>query len=286
MGEMSGAVIALPGDVFHLGRHRLLCGDATQAGDVSRLMDGVCVDLLMIDPPYNVDYQNHERQMLKYRVNERFSGERARIANDKMSEEEFIEFLAAALGNADTVMRPGATYYVWYSDLRAYSFHGALRTTGWKLHENLIWCKNRLTLGRYDYQWKHESCLYGWKLGGEHTWASDRKQTTLLEFGSTLRNKLHPNMKPVELFEYCIRNSTNPGDAVLDVFAGSGTTLIACERCGRKAFCMEIEPRYVETIVRRYVEQVGNVDGVYVVRDGRRLPVTLDGLEMQTKMPL
>ena len=259
------------GDIYLLGRHRLMCGDATVAEDVRLLMDGATADLLLTDPPYNVDYQNHERQMMRYRVNARFTSGNSKIKNDKMNEEQFIQFLTDALCCADAVMRPGAAFYLWYSDLRAYSFHVALRNVGWKLHENLIWSKNRMTLGRYDYHWKHESALYGWKLGADHCWASDRKQTTMLEFASPLRNKIHPTMKPVGLFDYLIKNSSNAGDVVLDLFAGSGTTIMACEDNGRTAYCMECQPVYVDAIVDRYA-RLDRMDSVYLIRDGATFP--------------
>lgn len=262
-----------PGDVFLCGAHRVMCGDSTVLDDVERLLDGVKADMLLTDPPYNVDYNNHEKQIMKHRVNKRMSsGQNTAIANDKMDEEQFIQFLIDAYTNADMVMKPGAVFYIWYSDLRAYSFLSALRGTAWKLHENLVWRKNRLTLGRYDYQWQHESAQYGWKDGAEHLWASDRKQTTVIDVGSSLRNTLHPTMKPIALFDYCIRNNTKGGDVVLDIFAGSGTTLMACEQNGRVAYCMELEPKYVQTIVDRFVQFTGKGDEVFLLRDGQKIP--------------
>ena len=538
------------GDVFMVGRHRLMCGDATSIGDVEKLMEGARADVLLTDPPYNVNYDNHEKQVMKHRSNKRQeSGRNVKISNDKMDEDVFIQFLTDAFTNADMAMKPGAVFYVWYSDLRVYSFVSALRNTAWKVHENLIWNKNRLTIGRYDYQWKHESCqpagtmvltpngevpieqlkdgdrvvgyfsmqneargfrngievktakrnyngvlygvcvdgretwvtnnhrftikfnpnpkrpycnylmrrgnwwrvgvtrtydargfcvkhrfdqehadeawiidtyetlvdaqigeqmlavkygipyshwevsrynrtlqrtekqiqwlydqldldvldtnakkmlsdygrdikyplitkdnkrnaysrrvtarinacnlipdlmlvpvllkddsvefkpideikykphndlvyslevktyghyiadgiithncLYGWKQGAEHLWASDRKQTSVIDFGSSLRNTLHPTMKPIGLFDYCIKNNTKGGDVVLDLFAGSGTTLMACEQNGRTAYCMEISPAYVELIVKRYMQFTGKGDEVFLLRDGERIP--------------
>lgn len=261
------------GDVFMVGRHRLACIDSTNIDDVERLMDGAKADMLLTDPPYNVDYENHESQMMKYRVNKRVTKKTGDgIRNDKMDEEQFIQFLIDALTNADIVMKPGAVFYIWYSDLRAYSFYAALRGTEWKLHENLVWKKNRMTLGRYDYHWQHESALYGWKQGAEHLWASDRKQTSVIECGSSLRNTLHPTMKPIALFDYCIRNNTKGGDIVLDLFTGSGTTLMACEQNGRTAYCAELSPKYIDTIINRYVQFTGKADEVFLLRDGAKIP--------------
>ena len=265
--------VVMPGDLFIVGRHRLLCGDATSLGDVERLMDGVQADVLLTDPPYNVNYDNHEKQVMRSRSNKRQeSGRNVKISNDKMDEETFIQFLTDAFTNADMCMKPGAVFYIWYSDLRAFSFISALRNTAWKVHENLIWNKNRLTIGRYDYQWKHESCWYGWKQGAEHLWASDRKQTSVIDFGSSLRNTLHPTMKPIGLFDYCIKNNTKGGDIVLDLFAGSGTTMMACEQNGRVAYSMEISPAYVELIIKRYIQFTGKGDEVYLLRDGQKVP--------------
>lgn len=549
-GELPEEPKAKPGDVFVIGRHRLACIDSTNVGEVEMLMDGAKADVLLTDPPYNVDYEAHENHMMKYRVNKRITNKTGDgISNDKMDEETFIQFLTDALTNADLVMKPGAVFYIWYSDLRAFSFYSAMRNTGWRFHENLIWKKNRMTLGRYDYHWQHEACqpagtmvltpdgnvpiekltdesrvvsyytiqneardfrngqeiktahrnydgllygvsvngrktwatnnhrftvkfnpepkkpwcnylmrrgkwwrvgvtrtydargfcvkhrfdqeyadaawiidtyesiadaqigeqmlavkygipythwntknnrkwkqrtekqvnwlyehldlmqleanakqmlvdygrdiryplitkenkraaysrrvtsqinacnlipdlilmpvlleddsvefmpidsvdtryyngevyslavktyehyiadgiithncLYGWKQGAEHLWASDRKQVSVIEMGTSLRNTLHPTMKPIGLFDYCIRNNTKGGDIVLDLFAGSGTTLMACEQNGRIAYCAEVSPKYVDTIIKRYVQFTGKGDEVFLLRDGQKIP--------------
>lgn len=227
------------GDLYQLGRHRLLCGDSTSANDVQRLAGGAQVDLLITDPPYNVDYEGKTKEKLK-------------IQNDKMENDSFRQFLIDAFKNEDLVMRPGAVFYIWHADSEGYNFRGACSDAGWKVRQCLIWNKNSMVMGRQDYQWKHEPCLYGWKEGAGHLWASDRKQTTILNFDRPTKNDLHPTMKPIALFDYQIKNSSKAGDAVLDLFAGSGTTIIACEQNGRKAFSMEFDPRYAQAIIQRW----------------------------------
>ena len=265
--------VAVPGDVYRLGRHRLMCGDATDPAAVAALMAGESAGMLLTDPPYGIDYSRKDKWLTKYRVNGRLQGRTgACIANDRMDEEALAGFLEAAFRASDAVLEPGAVCCVWYSDLKAWSFLSALREVGWKHHETLIWAKNRMVLGRYDYQWKHEPCWYGWKPGAAHVWNNDRKQTTLIEAHSPLRNKLHPTMKPVGLFDYLIRNGTNDGATVLDPFAGSGTTLIACEYNGRAARCMEIQPEYCDIIIDRYAKAAFGYDSIQVERGGELLP--------------
>ena len=232
------------GDVWLLGRHRLMCGDSTDAGSVALLMAGEKADLLLTDPPYNVSYEGATKDRLT-------------ILNDSMDDEKFRSFLADAFKAADTVMKNGAAFYIWHADSEGYNFRGAVRDTGWMVRQCLIWVKNSMVLGRQDYQWKHEPCLYGWKDGAAHLWTSDRRQTTVLEFNKPNRNGEHPTMKPVELFEYQMLNSTNREAVVLDLFGGSGTTMIAAEKNGRSARLMELDPRYCDVIVRRWQDFTG-----------------------------
>lgn len=232
------------GQIYKLGRHKLMCGDSTKNEDVRKLVGGVQVDLLLTDPPYNVDYEGKTKDKLK-------------IQNDKMDDEKFREFLRSAFFCADSVMKPGAVFYIWHADSEGYNFRGACRDVGWEVRQCLIWKKNSMVMGRQDYQWKHEPCLYGWKGGAGHLWAADRKQTTILEFDRPTQSTLHPTMKPIALFDYQIRNNTKGGDIVLDLFAGSGTTIMACEQNGRTAYCMEYDPRYIDVIIKRWEDFTG-----------------------------
>lgn len=231
--------ITKPGDIWRLGNHRLICGDATDIDDISRLLDGQKADLLLTDPPYNVSYEGGTKDKLT-------------ILNDSMEDTAFREFLAAAFETAKQNMNAGAAFYIWHADSGGYNFRGACHDIGWQVRQCLIWAKNSLVLGRQDYQWQHEPCLYGWNNGGSHAWYSDRKQTTILNFDKPTRNAEHPTMKPVPLFAYLIGNSSKPGDIVLDTFCGSGTTIIACEQLGRTAYCSELDPKYCDVIVNRY----------------------------------
>ena len=239
-----------PGEIYILGRHRLMCGDSTSFEHVERLMGGKKADLLITDPPYNVAIQggNHGDP-------DRTDG--LKIKNDCMPNDEFRQFLRDAFSTADAVMKPGAVFYIWHSDSEGYNFRGACKDVGWQVRECLIWNKNSIVMGRQDYQWKHEPCLYGWKDGSGHLWASDRKQTTVIDFTRPTKNGLHPTMKPVGLFDYQIKNNTRADDLVLDLFGGSGTTLIACEQNRRIAYLMELDPRYVDVIINRWQELTG-----------------------------
>lgn len=232
------------GDIYQLGRHRLMCGDSTNIKDVEMLMSGVKADMLLTDPPYNVAYEGKTKDALK-------------IQNDNMKNDSFREFLRTAFFSADSVMKEGAVFYIWHADSEGYNFRGACFDIGWTVRQCLIWNKNSMVLGRQDYHWKHEPCLYGWKDGAGHLWASDRKQTTVIDFDRPQRNGEHPTMKPVGLFDYQILNNTKGGDVVLDLFGGSGTTLMACEQNRRNAYLMELDPRYVDVIVRRWEEFTG-----------------------------
>ena len=232
------------GDIYQLGRHRLMCGDSTSVEDIKKLVDGAVIDLWITDPPYNVEYVGKTKDALT-------------IQNDSMDDSSFRQFLRDAYTAADAVMKPGAVFYIWHADSDGYNFRGACKDVDWQVRECLIWAKNCMVLGRQDYQWQHEPCLYGWKSGASHFWNSDRKQTTLLEFKKPARADIHPTMKPIALFDYQIKNSSKPGENVLDSFNGSGTTIMACEQNGRNAFAVEIDPRYVDATINRWEQFTG-----------------------------
>ena len=251
--------ITKPGDIYLLGKHRLLCGDATKLADVQRLMDGKTADLVFTDPPYNVDYTGGTEEHLK-------------IQNDKMADGDFYQFLLQAYENMFAAVKPGGAIYVFHADSEGLNFRKAMVEAGWLLKACLIWVKSSLVLGRQDYQWQHEPILYGWKPGASHTWNSDRKQTTVWEFDKPSRNADHPTMKPVGIPAKAIENSSKKGSLVLDLFGGSGTTLIAAEQVGRVCYTVELEPKYADVIVRRYIEWVGSSDAVFLERDGKKIP--------------
>lgn len=236
--------VTKPGDVWLLGKHRLMCGDSTSIDAIEALCGGQLVDMWLTDPPYNVAYEGKTKDALK-------------IKNDSMEDDQFRQFLRDCYVAADAVMKPGAVFYIWHADSEGYNFRGAARDAGWTVRQCLIWKKSTLVMGRQDYHWKHEPCLYGWKEGAGHLWAADRKQTTILEFDKPHRNGEHPTMKPVELFEYQMLNNTKGGDTVLDSFGGSGTTLIAAEKNGRVARLMELDPKYCDVIVKRWEDFTG-----------------------------
>lgn len=242
------------GEVWILGTHRLMCGDSTSVEDVQEVMGGGIADLWLTDPPYNVAYQGKTKDALT-------------IQNDEMDDESFRRFLVSAYSAADSVLKEGAAFYIWHADSEGFNFRGACRDVGWKVRECLIWSKNSFVLGRQDYQWQHEPCLYGWKDGAAHNWYSDRSQTTILKFDRPNRNAEHPTMKPVGLFQYLIGNSTKPGDIVLDSFGGSGTTLIACEQSGRSARIIELDPCYCDVIIERWQ----NLTGQRAVRESDKV---------------
>lgn len=230
-----------PGDIYELGNHRLMCGDSCNIEAVEALTGGL-VDILVTDPPYNVAYEGSNG---------------LKIQNDNMSDEKFRQFLADAFIAASAVMKPGAVFYIWHADIEGFNFRGACRDAGFQVRQCLIWNKDSLVMGRQDYHWKHEPCLYGWKDGAAHLWSADRKQTTIIECKKPKRNDIHPTMKPVELMEYQILNNTKGMDVVLDLFGGSGSTMIACEKLGRKACLMELDPKYCDVIVKRWEEFTG-----------------------------
>lgn len=232
------------GDVWLLGKHRLMCGDSTSIEALETLCAGQLVDMWLTDPPYNVAYEGKTKDALT-------------IKNDSMGDSEFRQFLRDCYVAADAVMKSGAVFYIWHADLEGYNFRGAANDAGWKVRQCLVWKKQTMVMGRQDYHWKHEPCLYGWKDGAGHLWASDRKQTTILEFDRPSRNGEHPTMKPVALFEYQMLNNTKGGDLVLDSFGGSGTTLIAAEKNGRVSRLMELDPKYCDVIVKRWQDFTG-----------------------------
>lgn len=263
--EDNGENIELPsepktrlGDIWMIGRHKLMCGDATSEDVLKRLMGGDKADMYLTDPPYNVAYEGKTEDKLT-------------IQNDSMEDSAFYQFLVDSFVVADSVMNEGAAFYVWHADSEGYNFRGACRAVEWELRECLIWNKNTMVLGRQDYQWKHEPCLYGWKGGAAHNWYSDRKQTTVIDMNKPNRNAEHPTMKPVQLFAYLMENSSKPGDIILDSFCGSGTTLIACEQMGRVARVLELDPKYCDVIVERYINLVGSSDEVSVERNGKMI---------------
>jgi len=230
------------GDIYLLGKHRLMCGDSCSLTDMEKLCDGQLVDMWLTDPPYNVAYEG---------------GTGLTIQNDDMGNDQFRQFLRDAYVTADLVMKPGAVFYIWHADSEGYNFRGAAHDAGWKVRQCLIWKKSSLVMGRQDYHWNHEPCLYGWKEGAGHLWAADRKQTTILEFDKPTKNGEHPTMKPVALFEYQMLNNTKGGDIVLDSFGGSGTTMLAAEKHGRYARLMELDPKYCDVIVKRWEDFTG-----------------------------
>jgi len=232
------------GDIWLLGDHRLMCGDSTSIDAVEKLMDGKKADMWLTDPPYNVAYEGKTKDALK-------------IKNDSMSNGSFRQFLTDSYIAADSVMKAGAVFYIWHADSEGYNFRGACVDAGWTVRQCLIWKKSVMVMGRQDYHWKHEPCLYGWKDGAGHLWATDRKQTTVLEFDKPSRNGEHPTMKPVELFQYQMLNNTKGQDIVLDSFGGSGTTCIASEKNGRYAYMMELDPKYCDVIIKRWQDFTG-----------------------------
>ena len=244
------------GDVYQLGDHRLMCGDSTSLTDVQKLVGGAQIDLLLTDPPYNVDYQ----------------GTAGKIKNDNMEDTAFRRFLTDAFSNAAMVMKPGAPFYIWHADSEGYNFRGACKDAMLRVRQCLIWVKNSLVMGRQDFQWKHEPCLYGeseieedehepclygWTEGHKHYFFKNRRQTTVLNFDKPMRSAEHPTMKPIKLFDYQMQCSSKPGENVLDLFAGSGTTIMAAEQNGRHAFCMEFDPKYADVIVDRWEKFTG-----------------------------
>lgn len=244
---------AQKGDVFVLGKHRLMCGDSTNSGDVEKLCNGKIADMIFTDPPYNVDYEG---------------GTGMKIQNDKQKDADFFEFLTKAFNNMAANVKSGGSIYCCHADTEGINFRTAFKNAGFKLAECLIWVKNSLVLGRQDYHWRHEPILYGWKEGASHYFVDDRTQDTVWEYNKPKNNDLHPTMKPLELVGKAIKNSSNKGDTVLDLFGGSGSTLIAADQIDRCAMLMELDEKFVDVIVKRYLRFVQTYDSCYVIRNG------------------
>ena len=249
--------ISKQGDIWILGKHRLICGDSTKADTYIKLMEGKKANLCVTDPPYNVNYSAGKK-------NERT------IKNDNMEDKRFYEFLLAAFKNIYEALDSGAAIYVFHADTEGLNFRMAFKDAGFKLASVCQWVKQSLVLGRSDYQWQHEPVLYGWKPTGKHRWYSDRKQTTVWNFDRPTKSELHPTMKSVPLVAYPIQNSSMTNCIVLEPFGGSGSTLIACEQTGRICYAVELDEKYCDVIVKRYIETAGD-EGVFLVRNGEKI---------------
>ncbi|MDO4301925.1 MAG: site-specific DNA-methyltransferase [Clostridia bacterium] len=260
--ELEKPPVTKSGDVWLLGRHRLVCGDSTLPETYAVLMDGKKANLVVTDPPYNVNVEETA----------------GKIKNDNMLDEDFYKFLFAAFVNVEQNMESDASIYVFHADTQGYNFRKAFQDAGFYLSGCCIWKKNCLVLGRSPYQWQHEPCLFGWKRNGKHKWYSDRKQTTIWEFDKPKKNGDHPTMKPVPLIAYPIKNSSMTNCIVLDPFGGSGSTLIACEQTNRICHSIELDEKYCDVIVKRYIEQVGSAENVLVIRNGET--IKFDDLEV------
>ena len=244
------------GDIWTVGRHKLMCGDATSAEDVSALMGDTKANLILTDPPYGVSFK---------------SSSGLTIQNDSMKNEEFYNFLLASFKCMADHLEKGGAAYVFHADTEGLNFRKAFKDAGFYLSGCCIWKKNALVLGRSPYQWQHEPCLFGWKKGGKHQWYSDRKQTTIWEYDRPKASKDHPTMKPVALMAYPIQNSCMSNCIVLDPFLGSGSTLIACEQTHRICYGIELDEKFVDVIVNRYIEQCGSDADVFVIRDDMKI---------------
>lgn len=245
------------GDVWVVGRHRLVCGDATSAEDVALLMDGKKANLIVTDPPYGVSFKSNSGLTIK---------------NDSMKDEEFYNFLHKSFENMVAHLESGGSAYVFHADTEGLTFRKAFIDAGFHLAGVCIWSKNSLVLGRSDYQWQHEPVLYGFLKNGKHRWYSDRKQTTIWNFNKPKRNENHPTSKPLDLLSYPIRNSSQENAIIIDTFGGSGSTLMACEQTNRICFTMELDEKYASVILRRYVEDTGDAENVYVLRGDKHIP--------------
>ena len=253
--ELSKPTLTQKGDLWLLGRHRLVCGDATSPEVFDTLLDGKKVNLVVTDPPYNVNY----------------SSDAGTIQNDNMADNDFYNFLLASYKNMANAMADDASIYVFHADTEGLNFRKAFVDAGFYLSGVCIWAKQSLVLGRSPYQWKHEPILFGWKKNGKHKWFSDRKQSTIWNFDRPKKSELHPTMKPIALVAYPILNSSMTNGLVLDPFGGSGSTLIACEQTDRTCYTIELDEKYADVIVKRYIEQVGNDENVYLVRNGEKI---------------
>lgn len=254
--ELKKPTMSKLGDIWLLGRHRFICGDSTKPETYDVLMDGQLANMVLTDPPYNVDVEETA----------------GKIKNDNMADEDFYKFLFAAFVCMEQNMAQDASIYVFHADTQGLNFRKAFHDAGFYLSGCCIWKKNALVLGRSPYQWRHEPCLFGWKLGGKHQWYSDRKQTTIWEYDRPKSSKDHPTMKPVALMAYPIQNSCMSNCIVLDPFLGSGSTLIACEETNRICYGIELDEKFADVIVKRYIEAKGGADGVFLLRDGQKMP--------------
>ena len=251
--ELKKPTFSKAGDVWTLGRHKLVCGDSTKPETYEVLMEGRKANLVLTDPPYNVNYE----------------GSAGKIKNDNMASDKFFDFLFDAFSCMEKVMADDASIYVFHADTEGLNFRRAFDAAGFYLSGCCIWKKPSLVLGRSPYQWQHEPCLFGWKKNGKHQWYSDRKQTTIWEFEKSKKNGDHPTMKPIPLLCYPITNSTMSNTLVLDPFGGSGSTLIACEQTDRSCATIELDEKFCDVIVNRYIELVGTAENVSVLRDGK-----------------
>lgn len=253
---LENAAFVKRGDVWTVGRHRLMCGDATAADDVNTLMGDTKANIILTDPPYGVSFK---------------SSSGLTIQNDSMKNEEFYNFLLASFKNMADHLESGGSAYVFHADTEGLNFRRAFVDAGFHLAGCCIWVKDSLVLGRSDYQWQHEPVLYGFMQNGKHRWYSDRKQTTIWNFAKPKRNSNHPTSKPLDLLSYPIGNSTQANAVVIDTFGGSGSTLMACEKMNRICYMMELDEKYASVILRRYVEDTGDAENVYVIRDGQKI---------------
>lgn len=253
--ELKKPTITKLGDVWHLGKHVLICGDSTKEETYKALLGDTKVNLVVTDPPYNVNYE----------------GSAGKIKNDDMEDSAFYQFLYAAFTQAEKVMANDSSIYVFHADTEGYNFRKAFKDAGFYLSGTCIWKKQSLVLGRSPYQWQHEPILFGWKKKGKHQWYTGRKESTIWEFDKPKKNGDHPTMKPIELISYPIKNSSMTNSLILDMFGGSGSTLIACEQLNRMCRTIELDEKFCDVIVKRYVEYVGNSESVYIIRDGKQL---------------
>lgn len=256
--ELPEVAYAKSGDVFVFGKHRLMCGDSTKSEDVAKLTNGEKMDMAFTDPPYNVAYEGSTGMT---------------IQNDSQSDEDFYNFLLAAFNNLYESLKPGGAIYVCHADSEGVNFRNAFKAAGFKLAECLIWVKNSLVLGRQDYHWRHEPILYGWKEGAGHYFINDRSQDTIWEYNKPKVNDLHPIMKPLELVGRALKNSSKNGEKIIDLFGGSGSTIIAAEQINRTAYLMELDEKYTDVIVKRMLRFIQTYDNCYLIRDGIKTPL-------------
>jgi DNA modification methylase len=256
--EMPEEPFSQPGDIYELGPHRLMCGDSTDENQVETLLDGHLVDMLFTDPPYNVDYE----------------GTAGKIKNDKMEDNTFYLFLYSAFQNMFKHTKPGGAIYVCHADTEGLNFRNAYKNAGYKLAECLVWVKNALVLGRQDYHWRHEPILYGWKEGAAHYFVDDRTQDTIWEYNKPRKSEEHPTMKPLELVGKAISNSSRRHESILDLFGGSGSTMIAADQLDRKSYLMELDEKFIDVIVKRYIKHKASNEACYLIRNGKRSPLS------------